>query len=232
VINLLVPVGTAFGWSSAPGELSGFGPLDPEITRDMMAAASRHPATRWCVTLVSEQDGTAVAHGCAPGRHPWAPPRAPDPGNGAAGDRDGPGQARDRTPDRPDPGAADQRQQAAEFLASLRARFTPVATDACDHGECTGRYQVPRTLKHLIWARNATCTAPCCNRAAAGTDADHTIAWPDGPTCQANLGPACRHHHRAKQAPGWLLDQPAPGTFQWKGPSGQIRTTHPTRYLI
>jgi len=114
----------------------------------------------------------------------------------------------------------------------LRARLALVATDACDHGECTDKYQVSRALKHLIWARNTTCTAPCCNRAAAGTDADHTIPWPDGPTCQANLGPACRRHHRAKQAPGWLLDQPAPGTFQWKGPSGRIRTTRPTRYLI
>jgi hypothetical protein len=73
-INLLVPVGTAFGWSAMPGE-AGREIIDPQTLRDMMQAASRHPATRWCVTLVGE-DGTAVAHGCARGRHTWDPPPA------------------------------------------------------------------------------------------------------------------------------------------------------------
>jgi hypothetical protein len=239
VINLLVPLGTAFGWSSAPGEIPGWGPLDPETTTDMMAAASRHPLTRWCVTLTGP-DGTAAAHGCAPGRHPWAPPRASDPNlrRSGGGNRDGPSLPWDREPDGTVPGAggqrqeAGQRQQAAQFLASLRTRMAQVANGiACDHAECTGKYEVPRRLKHLIRARTATCTAPCCNQPAADGDADHTIPWPEGPTCQENLGTPCRYHHRCKQAPGWTLRQPRPGTFQWTGPSGRVRTTQPTRYL-
>ena len=71
-INLLVPVGTAFGWSAMPGEAGG-DIIDPRTLREMMQAASRHPETRWCVTLVGE-DGTAAAHGCARGRHTWDPP--------------------------------------------------------------------------------------------------------------------------------------------------------------
>ena len=55
-----------------PGE-AGRDIIDPQTLREMMQAASRHPATRWCVTLVGE-DGTAVAHGCARGRHTWDPP--------------------------------------------------------------------------------------------------------------------------------------------------------------
>ena len=73
LINLTVPAGTAFGWSSAPGEAGGWGLTDPDDTRRLVQAASAHPRTRWCVTLLAP-DGTAVAHGCARGPHPWIPP--------------------------------------------------------------------------------------------------------------------------------------------------------------
>jgi len=62
VINLLVSAGTMLGWSPAPGEIGGFGMLDPQTTRDMIEAASAHPETRWCVTVVGP-DGTASARG-------------------------------------------------------------------------------------------------------------------------------------------------------------------------
>src|SRR5262249_20932000 len=129
--------------------------------------------------------------------------------------------------------AGDPGQQAADFLASLRVKLAPVAKGTCDHAAgCTDKYEVPRTLKHLIQARTATCTAPCCNRSAPDGDADHTVPWPEGPTCQANLGPVCRRHHRCKQDPEWLLEQPEPGIFKWAGPSGRVRMTYPTRYLL
>jgi hypothetical protein len=70
-INLLVPVGTLLGWSDVPGEI-GRDPIDPQTLRDLVQAASHHPATRWCVT-VTGADGTAAAHGCAKGQHPWTP---------------------------------------------------------------------------------------------------------------------------------------------------------------
>ena len=74
-ISLLVPVGTLLGWSSMPGE-AGRDIIDPQTLRDLVQAASRHPATRWCVTVTGD-DRTAVAHGCARGQHPWDGKPAP-----------------------------------------------------------------------------------------------------------------------------------------------------------
>jgi Domain of unknown function (DUF222) len=76
LINLTVPLDTLLGRSTTPGEAAGYGPLDAADARDLVAAAARHPDTRWCVTAL-HPDGTAAAHGCARGRHP--PPPAPGP---------------------------------------------------------------------------------------------------------------------------------------------------------
>ncbi len=56
----LVPAG--------PGEVGGFGLLDAADIADLLVAAAAHPRTRWCLTVLNP-DGTAAAHGCAPGRH-------------------------------------------------------------------------------------------------------------------------------------------------------------------
>jgi hypothetical protein len=68
LITITVPLGTAVGQSAAPGEAGGFGLLDADTARDVLAAAARDPRTRWCVTAL-HPDGTAAAHACAPGRH-------------------------------------------------------------------------------------------------------------------------------------------------------------------
>jgi hypothetical protein len=44
------------------------------------------------------------------------------------------------------------------------------------------------------------------------------------------LAPLCRHHHRAKQAEGLLLEQPEPGVLIWKVPSGRTCATSATIY--
>jgi len=233
VITLLVPAGTLLGWSAAPGEIAGFGLLDPQATRDLTQAASAHPQTRWCVTVVGD-DGTAAAHGCAPGQHPWtpAPPRA------GAGERDGP--AWDGPPEpgaapgteAAGPAAAGQAAQVADLLRRLRVRLAPIAKGRCDHRHYSDRYVISRKVKDLVKARTAACPAPGCRRPAAEADADHTTPWPAGPSCECNLGPPCRYHHRNKQAPGWRLDQPQPGVMRWHTPSGRTHTTYPTKYMI
>ena len=70
LVNLTVPWSTAAGQSEAPGEAAGFGLLDADTARDLVAAAARHPDTRWCLTAVAP-DGTAAAHGCAAGPLRW-----------------------------------------------------------------------------------------------------------------------------------------------------------------
>jgi hypothetical protein len=221
VINLLVPAGTLLGWSSAPGEIAGFGVLDPQTTRDITQAAAAHPETRWCVTVIGP-DGTADAHGCAPGRHPWTP-------------RDGPGPPPDPMAEPPPPGqppTAQQAAQVADLLRRLGVTLAPIAKGQCDHRHYSDKYVISRKVKHLLQARASKCTAPGCNRPAAEADADHTIPWPDGPSCECNLGAPCRYHHRNKQAPGWHLEQPEPGVMKWRNPSGRTHTTYPTKYMI
>jgi hypothetical protein len=70
LVNITVPWSTAVGRSDAPGEAAGFGLLDAEDARALIAAAARDPDTRWCLTATAP-DGTAVAHGCAAGQLPW-----------------------------------------------------------------------------------------------------------------------------------------------------------------
>jgi hypothetical protein len=109
--------------------------------------------------------------------------------------------------------------------------ITPVIRGPCQHAQAEHRYRPSRKLQHLIRARNATCTAPGCGRRAASCDLDHTDPHHQGGrTCECNLAPLCRHHHRCKQAEGWWLAQPEPGTLVWHTPAGRTYTTTPTPY--
>ena len=216
--TLIVPAGTLLGWSDAPADAGPWGPLDPDDTRRLVQAASQHPRSRWCVT-VTGPDGTAVAHGCARGPHRWTPAPGPDPGGGTSGNRDGP----------PGPDAY-QATQLLDLLRRLNLTLHPIAKGGCDHRHQEDRYTPSRKLKHLVRARTATCTAPGCGARAIHCDLDHTTAWPAGITCECDLGPKCRHHHRVKQAPGWKLEQPEPGVMRWTTPAGRSYTTRPTVY--
>ncbi len=202
LVNLIVPAGTLFGWSSAPAQAGAWGLLGRDETRTVVAAAAQHPRTRWCVTLTAP-DGTAVAHACARGPRPAL---------------------LDDLQPQPPPA------QLAELLGRLNLTFTPVASGTCDHAGAEAHYTPSRKLKHLIRARSATCDAPGCRAQALNTDLDHTIPWPGGPTDQCNLAPRCRTHHRAKQAPDWKAEQSAPGVTRWTLPSGRTHITTPTRY--
>ena len=66
MITITVPHAALGGDGGPPGEVAGFGIVDHADTRDLVAAAARNPATRWCVTVL-HPDGTAAAHGCAAG---------------------------------------------------------------------------------------------------------------------------------------------------------------------
>ena len=165
LINLLVPAGTLLGWGTAPGEAAGWGLLDTQETQALVKAASAHPRTRWCATLVAA-DGTAIAHGCAAGQHPWqqhGPPSSGSPPEKAA--------------------------KLLRLLRGLNITLEPVARDTCDHGNAENRYVPSRKLRHLVRARNQLCTAPACNAQAVYCDLDHAVPYPDGPTCQCNLNP-------------------------------------------
>ena len=110
----------------------------------------------------------------------------------------------------------------------LAITISPLARGSCDHRHREPGYQPSRFLQHLITARTPTCTAPGCGQPAARCDLDHTTPYDQGgPTCECNLGPLCRHHHRCKQSQGWRLDQPSPGVMCWITPAGRRYFTVP-----
>jgi hypothetical protein len=112
-----------------------------------------------------------------------------------------------------------------------RQHFTWLDPGRCGHGSQTRGYRPPNLVGHLIRARNRTCTFPGCRRPATSCDLDHTIPYDQGgPTCPCNLAPACRQHHQVKQAPGWTLAQPQPGTLTWTAPHGRSYTVTPSTY--
>jgi hypothetical protein len=101
----------------------------------------------------------------------------------------------------------------------------------CEHRNEEPGYKPSRLLRHLIEARTPRCTAPGCRRPAAQCDQDHTIPYEaGGRSCECNLGPLCRRHHRCKQAHGWTLEQPEPGIFVWTTPARRRYTTSPETY--
>jgi hypothetical protein len=108
----------------------------------------------------------------------------------------------------------------------LTVTIRPIANGTCEHGHQESRYEPSRRLQHLIWARGTTCSAPGCRQPAARCDLDHTVPYDQGGrTCECNLAPLCRHHHRCKQAEGWRLEQPRPGVMAWTTPAGRRYVT-------
>jgi Domain of unknown function (DUF222) len=109
--------------------------------------------------------------------------------------------------------------------------IAPLARGSCNHQHEEPRYQPSRKLRHHIEARSTTCTAPGCRQPAARCDLDHTIPFDQGGrTCECNLAPLCRHHHRRKQSGRWQLDQPAPGIMAWTTPAGRRYLGTPDPY--
>ena len=220
-VTLTVPLATLTGWRTGRARCPGIGPVDPWLARDLAAAAARNPKTTWCVTVTDEQ-GHAVAHGCArpePKRHrKRAGPES----------RDGPGFS--FTP-AAEPGTWRLRVPGAG--PDLLVRFDPIDTGRCDHRFEAKGHDPGVKLRHLTQVRYATCTGPGCRRPAATCDFEHNTPYEaGGRTCLCNGGPKCRRDHRLKQDPRWTVDQLPDGTFRWTTPTGRQYTTEPTRYPI
>ena len=107
----------------------------------------------------------------------------------------------------------------------------PLAAGSCDHRSREPGYRPSPALQELIRARSHTCTAYGCGRPAQACDQDHTIPFDeDGITCECNLAPLCRLHHRMKQDERWKLEQPCPGVMAWLTPAGRRYVTIPSEH--
>jgi hypothetical protein len=204
-VHLTMPLTAWLGLSDAPGIIDGVDAADAMTCRDLAHALAARTGTRWCLTITGP-DARALGHACAT----TGPPQAAPPSPGRA------------PPGQPWPGGP-------EWLAGLTIQW--LETGDCSHRRETTAYRPSRRLSHLVKVRNPTCSFPGCRRRAVHCDDDHTIAYDrGGRTCECNLTPLCRRHHQAKQAFGWHLDQPRPGTLVWTLPHGRGYTTAPQPY--
>jgi hypothetical protein len=129
------------------------------------------------------------------------------------------------------PGPPGQGGDPRSWLATVMIH--KIETSGCDHRYESAGYRPSRSLRHLIKTRSRRCGYPGCGRPAVCCDDDHTIPYHlGGRTCQCNLYPLCRRHHRCKQSPGWHLDQPRPGELIWILPSGRRYASSPDPYPV
>jgi len=253
--TLTIPLADLIGMANRPGHMSGIGPIDPWLARDLAAAAAANPRTGWCVTATNEH-GHATWHGCARPepksrarrgkRAATRRPAARDGPGSAAGSRDEPAssstaQAREEpgfsftreTRDGPPGGPGTWRLRTPGPGPDLIVEFCSLSTDQCDHRFAAQGHDPGVRLRHLAQIRHATCTSPVCRRPASQCDFEHNVPYEaGGRTCLCNGGPKCRHDHRLKQHPRWKVGQLPDGTFRWTTPSGRDYITEPTRYPI
>jgi len=112
------------------------------------------------------------------------------------------------------------------WAAGLRELLLVLESRTCRHAREAVGYVPPLRLRHLVMVRQRRCAFLGCRRPASSCDLDHTIPYDHGGrTCECNLAPLCRRHHRAKQAPGWHLSQDQPGHMTWRLPSGRLYGT-------
>ncbi|MFC6286852.1 hypothetical protein ACFP3Q_11625 [Nocardioides sp. GCM10027113] len=93
--------------------------------------------------------------------------------------------------------------------------------DLTDHA-AVDAYEIPDRLKTRTSLLTPTCVFPWCTRPAHRCDHDHTIPHAaGGTTCDCNLAPLCRRHHRLKTHAGWTYTTPDQGVWLWAEPHGQ-----------
>jgi hypothetical protein len=226
-VTLTIPEATVTSRPDRPGELTGIGPVDPDLARDLAQAAARNPRSTWCLT-VTDQHGRAVGHGCArpatrrkPGGHD--PPASPAPPGGS-------GFTLTRT-DHPGPPGGYGTWRLTTGHQDLLIELGPLPAGDCDHRWQARGHDPGVMLRHLTEVRHATCTGPGCRRPAARSDFEHNIPYEaGGRTCLCNGDPKCRHDHRLKQDPRWNAEHMPDGSVRWTTPSGRHYTTEPTRY--
>lgn len=117
------------------------------------------------------------------------------------------------------------------WLASLK--FAWLERGTCSHSRQSPGYRPPNLLCALVKVRQRTCCFPGCRRPAVRCDVDHTVPYDQGGrSCECNLAPLCRRHHRTKQAAGWNLAQPEPGILIWTTPHGRTYEVRPDAYPV
>jgi hypothetical protein len=233
--TLTIPATTLLDLADRPGELAGIGPIDPDLARDLAAAAARNPRSTWCLTVTDSQ-GHAIGHGCA--RPAPATGRAKRHKPDTSGGPDPPGEARFTFTPAVEPGPPGgygtwRFSTGIPGRRDLLIQIGPIPVGDCDHRHEARGHDPWVMLRHLAQVRHATCTGPGCRRPAVSCDFEHNVPYEaGGRTCLCNGNPKCRFDHRLKQDPRWNAEQLENGNVRWTTPSGRQYSTEPTRYPI
>ncbi len=135
---------------------------------------------------------------------------------------------------------AEQRGYTAEVFfpdPNEAVEAEPSVSAANGHADpAAKRYRPTQQIIDLVMARYQSCTHPGCSVPAVRCDVDHVVPFgAGGPTCQCNLHPACRAHHRLKTFfGGWKVRRTRPGaglpvdTVIWISPAGFEYVSEPT----
>jgi len=113
-------------------------------------------------------------------------------------------------------------QQVREWCGKNDTHLTvqPVI-DLADHVQIEA-YEVSERLQIRTDLLNPSCVFPWCSRPSRHCDHDHGVPSAEGgSTCDCNLAPLCRRHHRLKTHAGWRYTTLEAGTHLWSDPHGQ-----------
>ena len=128
-VNLTMPLSAWLGWTQAPGDVPGYGPVDAGDARTLADLLACRPGNQWCVTL-TDPDGHPVAHACA--RHGPPGPSPPGAGARAGPPRSSPPGGR-TSPGSPGPGPGPAATPVPDWLRGLT--FTTLQTRTCTHAK-------------------------------------------------------------------------------------------------
>jgi hypothetical protein len=238
-LDLTIPLADLLGLARRAGEARNLGTIDPGTARDLALAAARDPRTSIAI-IITDPAGHAIGYararkrrtGAAPPPGPqemlWPEPDQPRPDSTTV----------TLTPAGPPPasGYGDQAGYGTWILRigdlDLTLTIDPIPGGDCDHRYETKAYRPSARLRRLVQIRDGECVMPACSRHPKGTDFEHAIPWPAGPTCTCNGGCRCRHDHLLKQTRGWSVKQLPGGIHQWTTPSGLSYQKGPREYPI
>ena len=127
-------------------------------------------------------------------------------------------------------------EQVATWCARPETTLTVLPViDLNQHTESTAD-TVTEVLGRRARLRTPTCVFPYCDRPSRACDIDHLIPTghrlgQHGSTCDCNLVPLCRHHHRLKTFAGWTYTEIEPQIWLWTDPHGRtyLHDHHTTR---
>jgi Domain of unknown function (DUF222) len=240
-LDLTIPLADLLGQARRAGEARNLGTIDPGTARDLALAAARDPRTSIGI-IITDPAGHAIGYARARKRRTGAaPPPRPGPHDMLWPEPDQPrpdSTAVTLTPAGPPPagGYGDQAGYGTWILRigdlDLILAIDPIPGGACDHRYETRAYRPSPRLRRLVQIRDGECVMPVCTRHPRGTDFEHAIPWPVGPTCTCNGGCRCRHDHLVKQTRGWSVKQLPDGIHQWTTPSGRTYRKGPREYPI